>query len=305
MQFTRAVNRIATVALTLSLGFCLAFSEARAGRVDLFSTTLDTTYAWRGIFLQKNALGACAALGLLLCIEAMLSFRMSGLRVLQAALALFLLITAKATAAVVSLALALTYLLIPRRIKARFGGALAIASILILSGSAVLANSGFLSPLLEGLGKDSTLTGRTIIWKVALSASDRPAIGYGLGGYWGDPTLAKEKPSPGDEVIAALPGAQRLSAHNSYFQTYLDLGFVGLALLLLIIHRAGKNAGLIDKGDPLQPSANPHLFMTLIFVLALTVPESHIPKRGIYWIVIVFLYCFDARRLEIKNRMLP
>ena len=70
------------------------------------------------------------------------------------------------------------------------------------------------------LGREETLTGRTIIWaKLIPFVMQTPIFGNGFGGFW---------TSSIRENIA-------LSAHNGYLDTILNTGFVGHILFSIFL----------------------------------------------------------------------
>lgn len=82
---------------------------------------------------------------------------------------------------------------------------------------------GIYSSFLILLGKSPTLTDRTLVWHDLLKIQINPIIGTGFESFWmGDrvkPLWAKWWWHPNE-------------AHNAYLETYLNLGLVGLFLLL-------------------------------------------------------------------------
>jgi exopolysaccharide production protein ExoQ len=101
----------------------------------------------------------------------------------------------------------------------------AILHIMVWASLAVAVSSLFLglgSSLVEGLGRNSTLTGRTSIWHYALLEVTNPVLGTGFESFWLGPRLAR--------VAAGIHQGVN-EAHNGYIEVYLNLGWVGLALL--------------------------------------------------------------------------
>lgn len=80
---------------------------------------------------------------------------------------------------------------------------------------------GINAQLAEAVGRNSTLTDRTHIWKALLSLHTNPLLGTGYGSFWLGPRL---------QWIWQRVGRIN-EAHNGYLQIYLDLGFIGLFLL--------------------------------------------------------------------------
>jgi exopolysaccharide production protein ExoQ len=84
-----------------------------------------------------------------------------------------------------------------------------------------------LSPeLLTSIGRDPTLTDRTEVWSVAIGLIDDRLIGTGFESFWLGPRL---------EAMWNAYSWQPNQAHNGYLEIFLNLGWVGVALLALVI----------------------------------------------------------------------
>ena len=83
------------------------------------------------------------------------------------------------------------------------------------------------SDLLVLLFGNDTFTGRTEVWKFVSSyIADAPWLGHGHRGFWG---IGDASPKHSSEIeFIRLTG----SSHSGYRDTVLDLGYVGLALLI-------------------------------------------------------------------------
>jgi O-antigen ligase len=86
--------------------------------------------------------------------------------------------------------------------------------------------------LVEDLGRNPTLTGRTIIWKVVLSLSGNPLLGTGFESFW----LGDRLPAIWQKTMLGLQ-----EAHNGYLEVYLNLGWVGVALLATLMVKGYRN----------------------------------------------------------------
>jgi O-antigen ligase len=73
------------------------------------------------------------------------------------------------------------------------------------------------------LGEDMELTGRTVLWKELLSEPINPLLGTGYGSFWLGP-----RAEPYWERYYWHPN----QAHNGYIETYLNGGLIGDALLI-------------------------------------------------------------------------
>ena len=103
-----------------------------------------------------------------------------------------------------------------------FIGTYALAAlVLLVAAELAFGISGRLS---ESLGRGSKLTGRTDLWAHCLEVQPSPFFGTGFESFW--------FPERRDRVAAFFHGWRPGTAHNSYLQTYLNLGLVGLSILI-------------------------------------------------------------------------
>ena len=77
--------------------------------------------------------------------------------------------------------------------------------------------------IIQALGRDSTLTDRTLIWKAILQIPINPIIGAGFESFW----MGERQ-----ERISSLFSFQINEAHNGYLETYINLGLLGLFITL-------------------------------------------------------------------------
>ena len=118
-------------------------------------------------------------------------------------------------------------------------------------------------PLLEALGRDPTLTGRTILWDWGHQAvAERPVLGWGFGAYFRSPY--GELPSL---YVPQFFQYEIAHYHNSYIQTAVDLGIIGLLILVLVLlYTFGKAYAHASTGD--ADTGVGLLMMLLIFLIA-------------------------------------
>ena len=121
----------------------------------------------------------------------------------------------------------------------RLSPAVVLWSVVILY-SVFAAITGFtmnrLSYMLYG---DSSFTGRQFIWDFAnFEIARKPLLGWGYQSFW--------LVGPGGPSVVDAPGWIKTmpNAHNGYYDTILELGYVGFVLLLAFLtttlHRAGQ-----------------------------------------------------------------
>jgi exopolysaccharide production protein ExoQ len=86
-------------------------------------------------------------------------------------------------------------------------------------------------PILEMIGKDPSLTGRTEIWAYVIdNISVKPLLGWGYFGFW-----LVSNPSAMD--IADAEGWFVPQAHNGLLELLLNIGVVGTAIFLFLFAR--------------------------------------------------------------------
>jgi O-antigen ligase len=78
---------------------------------------------------------------------------------------------------------------------------------------------------LKMLGRKPSLTDRTEVWADALALVEDPVLGAGFESFWLGDRLKK---------MWAKWHWQPTQAHSGYIETYLNLGFIGVGLLLIV-----------------------------------------------------------------------
>jgi exopolysaccharide production protein ExoQ len=121
------------------------------------------------------------------------------------------------------LGIAIMVLLGLRTLNIRLIGAYALAAGVIL----VIAQLAFdvYGGIVNVSGHESTIEGRSRLWHTLLETDSDPIFGTGFESYWLGERLEK---------IWAMPEFQwrPTQAHNGYLETYLNLGVVGLFILI-------------------------------------------------------------------------
>jgi O-antigen ligase len=137
------------------------------------------------------------------------------------------------------------------------------------------------------IGKDSTLTGRTDLWKLSLRAvEERPLWGYGYGAFWG-------KNSPRARPIREEVNWGAPHAHDGYIDLALELGFVGILIYAIMMFTMMKRAyrAYVQTGNSVTQW--PLLYLVFISLYQLT-ESSIITGDYILWILLCSLACYPA-----------
>jgi exopolysaccharide production protein ExoQ len=136
---------------------------------------------------------------------------------------------------------------------------------------------GRLSYMLYG---DSSLTGRTVIWDFAdYEIARRPLLGWGYQSFW----LA----GPGAPSVVDAPGWVKTmpDGHNGYVDTKLELGYLGLALLISFIVATLHGVGRMADRAP----ARAWLVLSLaLYIIIYNFLES-LWMRGFEFLWVLFL----------------
>ncbi|MGA9061701.1 MAG: O-antigen ligase family protein [Terracidiphilus sp.] len=121
------------------------------------------------------------------------------------------------------------------------------------------------------LGRTPTLTGRTEIWRTLLATHTNPLLGTGYESFWLGPRL---------EWIWQQRGHIN-EAHNGYLDIYLNLGLIGLLLVLLLLVTSYRTiCRRLSRDSGLAPLAA----ATWTLLLFYCVTEAAF-KSGLLWMM--------------------
>ena len=207
---------VASVAVAVAFpGYGLVSGDYQAGSL-------------KGVMLDRNSLAFVLVLGLTaaLAFEFRGSFARSSKVILVALFFGGVLWTTSSTGlilAIVAIVLAAVLALLRTVPPSRRGWGLAAGA--LATSVAVFYVIAHLDELLRLVERDATYTGRTRIWPVVQDViSTRPWLGQGWGAVWGEAPLHRQ--------INRSVGFDVAHSHNGYLDVQVQVGAVGLALLL-------------------------------------------------------------------------
>jgi exopolysaccharide production protein ExoQ len=248
---------------------------------------------WRGVFPHKEVLGPVMAVAVFTELYILVASR-GRPRWRFVLLALFLALAALSHA-VTALIASATYLaaaggfLLWKRDRPLGVVAALVASIFLLSIIVLISFEP--DYLFAAVGKDSGLTGRTELWDLVVQKiRDRPVFGYGYRSMWlpGDPyTILVDELTGGWGVT---------SSHNAFLEITLELGGVGLGIILVILAAAfWRSAQCCSKGITLLGWFSFVYFTTTVFISQTLVPLGM--NQDILWLTFIILFVSCGQRL--------
>ena len=218
--------------------------------------------AWLGVFGSKNAFAAHIAVFALISVavaadgQSHRALRLLGL--LGAAASAPLLVLAQSAGASMMVVPCIAIVLLSV-LSARLSGMQRVfmLSMLILGGAALallITTMGdtLLTDILEGSGKDATLTGRTELWATGLSyIAERPLQGLGYRSFW---VIGF---APAEELWAMfdVPSGAGFNFHNTYISNAVEIGLIGLGLQIAIMYGGALLMGIYTLARPTAPNA--------------------------------------------------
>jgi exopolysaccharide production protein ExoQ len=252
--------------------------------------------AWRGIFWQRNNCATICVfyfiLGLHYRARVPLEYMLRGI-VLILSLVFIVMSGSRTGWGLTLVALAISYWLrFARRLNSLHRIVLSMAA-LISSLVAVTALAVHFKEVLALVGKDPTLTQRTVIWAEALmSVAKHPLVGYGYSAFWSGLS--------GESMHSVLvTGWMEAQAQNGYLDVLLQLGLLGLVPLVWMIAR-----GLVQSQRALQERRfTPTVCTATVFITVMLVENitesSFLVSQGVLWLyTLLALFILSGQKKE-------
>jgi len=277
------IEQVKLIAKTFFIGAILSLIFALA-LPDIGIHGIDHPGAWKGVYDYKNTFGSMMIIGSLAFFSLPVSkplerfYKWFSIALL---FAMILLCTSKTSLVIYFL---IIFILAFYR-KFRWRGKISVVfldiGILILSCVGTLIISQWVT-LLTGLGKDPTMTGRTILWSGALlKLETRPLLGYGRSAFW-LPQFSNAR----EIGFAVGTGFVAPHAHNGFIDIALDVGFIGAGIFLIVYFRAFFRSLRLAYAATKPEAIFPMAF--LLFLAMNNMTESYMLRlANIYWILFI------------------
>ena len=243
----------------------------------------DNAGLWRGLWYEKNQMGAVMVIGATAaaaCLASPDPRRL--LPAISLALSSGLVLATQSKTSLLCLLVGLG--LIGGFWAMRRGGpvvsVIAIWSAVVLAGAGIWLWDTHSVELLEALGKDPSLTGRTDIWDALMrKVADRPWTGYGYGAFWG--RIGESVPA---DWVRKETGWLVPSAHNGWIDLLVQLGWPGAILVGGLMAVTALIAVLRAAGSGAREGWWALGFLAAFFVLSLS--ESILmAHQGLPWVL--------------------
>ncbi len=237
--------------------------------------------AWQGIFLHKNALGRILALSALLSFLELknkppyLSLPLIGL-----SLSTLLLLGSTSQSSLLIFCIMFGSIAIYQfcQWSYKYDRPIFVSTVFltIILALILVLNTEM---ILELMGRDSTLTGRTGLWQALLDKIWlRPWLGYGYGGFW--QSTSKEYLDVWEVINWKAP-----HGHNGFLDLWLELGLLGLFVFTLsFIYTSFRAVKKLWQNSNVES-----LFCVtyLLFLLLANLAESSLLGQKSLWLLYV------------------
>jgi len=179
---------------------------------------------------------------------------------------------------------------IPGVIRRRWLVHALVLAMICISASTLFLDLG--SGVLQTMGRDPTLTGRTEIWKVVLNFTGNPVFGTGFESFWLGARLRK---------MWDLYWWHPNEAHNGYLEIFLNLGWIGIGIFGAILVSGYRNiCRALWRDDDL---ARIRLAYFLVAVIG-NFTEAATKMMNPIWILFLLSVCAvpgERQRIEIRR----
>lgn len=151
------------------------------------------------------------------------------------------------------------------------------------------------------MGKDPTLTGRTVIWAACIkSAMKRPMLGYGFYAFW---TMMHGEAA---NTAMAAGDVSLGNAEDGVLQLWLELGLVGVAILFAMVLRTCRNAMKVAFRKDMPEYVDWYIALLVFTLLSVVDGAKFLIPHALYWMMYLIAdvgLANEARRAAEKDKL--
>ena len=278
------------VALTIGAVICLIFVFVSPG------TAIAPGGEWTGLFRHKNVLGMTMATQVITGACLFLQGWRPGFTAAAATLGVGMLLMSRSGSALVSLTIAMTLLLavfVYRRGHMVFVFSMGVLLSALAAGLLYTdaARIDIVESVLDSMGKDSSLTGRTLLWEFGMDAfQERPWLGFGYHAWWATGETAAE-------TLRMVTKFQLFMFHNNFLEVAVAFGVLGLIALGAVILFVLATSVRAFLADPQYIRAWPLLYLLLILIQA-TAENPLFNNHGLVEVLLVAIGSAGLQRRD-------
>ena len=246
----------------------------------------------KGLLAHPNPMGLYAVIHLLLWLLNWFKSHTKGklFSLFAILISFFVIILTNSASSVLQLLLLISALIIPLIIT-KFSSNKSVLLINVVSAIAIVVVICVIFNLNEVLGlagRDTTFTGRTTFWPQLLKlVAERPLLGYGFWGFWTN--------SNGPAVTIGNKFFRPIHAHNGFLDVAVDLGILGL---LLVVFSIARNAFLSFKMLRREQYETIIPLLIIFFLISANITESRLLKTDFIW----FYYAAIVTKINVAQK---
>jgi exopolysaccharide production protein ExoQ len=170
-----------------------------------------------------------------------------------------------------------------------------IVHLLVLAVLGAAVTALFFDPgggMVQALGKDPTLTGRTKTWSLLLGLHTNPWIGTGFESFWLGPRL--------EAMRNALPNFPITQAHNGYLEVYLNLGWAGICFIALLLVTGYKRVISGIRRNPEKASFLLGFFLCTLFE---SFTEAAFRLLSVAWVFLLLVIVAGSQAVLFRSSL--
>lgn len=136
----------------------------------------------------------------------------------------------------------------------------------------------------SALGRQSTMSGRTDIWAALIPLVPNAAVGAGFESFWISPNAQLFRRHMSNLGWYAALVKDLNEAHNGYIEIYLNLGWIGIALIAIVLTTGYRSA---VKALSIDPEVSCLFVALIVLSLFYSVSEAGFRMMNPAWIFLL------------------